>query len=184
MNKDMCETIKKRLMGYAASVCILAKERNEIQIGLQILNYPYLDLIKNPIEKGHPEEELPLFQLAHELYANLEQLKDAHISPIYATREQLICLLEAIITLAENDALNSEGNIYIKMLREAGVKVTERVAKRMPHEYFKTSYNYQTEEAFIPENTKLLIADGSLLKEQEDTLEFIRKAYEEWKSKH
>lgn len=168
----------------AASACILAKERNEIQIGLQILNYPYLDLAKNPIEKEHTEDELPMYDLFPELYADLEKLKDPHISPIYAMREQLICLPEAIITVAENDSLNSEGNIYIQMLKEAGVKVTERVAKRMPHGYFETSYTYQEEGAFIIESIKPLIEDGSLLEEQKETLEFIRKAYEEWKRKY
>jgi len=165
----------------AASVCILAKERNEIQIGLQILNYPYLDLAKNPIEKGHPEDELPMYDLFPELYADLEQLKDTNVSLVYATREQLTSLPEAVITVAESDSLMNEGNVYIKMLKEAGVKVTDRVAKRMPHGYFETSYTYQEEGAFIIESIKPLIADGSLLAEQEETLEFIRKAYEEWK---
>lgn len=90
----------------AVSVCILAKERNEIQIGLQILNYPYLDLAKSPMDKGHPDDELPMYDLFPELYADSEQLKDPHISPVYATREKLTLLPEAVITVAGSDSLN------------------------------------------------------------------------------
>lgn len=45
-----------------------------------------------------------MYDLFPELYADLEQLKDTNVSPVYATREQLTSLLEAVITVAESNS--------------------------------------------------------------------------------
>lgn len=159
----------------ATSLCILAKERGTLSFDYQILNYPFIDLATNPIDKGEGTLAAPIMMVFNELYCNTEETKLPTVSPLYATKQQLSGLPKTIIRMAENDNLRREGEIYTQHLREAGVEVIESLAEGMPHGYFE--YGFGCAREFLPEEVIKLIDTGDIGREARNCLEFIKVNY-------
>lgn len=164
----------------AATSAILDTQKGTHYIKAQILNYPYLDLVVDPKEKGHPDDELPMYRLFTELYAPVEKRGEPLASPVYASGE-LEGLPPAYITVAGVDALRPEGMLYAEKLRAAGVKTELSVAQDMPHGYLEAWYNLTEDGAsqdtgFFPGNLLELYQNGVLRREAEKTRTFIMKA--------
>ncbi|MBN2909487.1 alpha/beta hydrolase [Polycladomyces sp. WAk] len=111
----------------AAAICLLARERSEFPITLQILDYPPLDLATDPYEKPtHPQAIPPwLAAIFNGCYLpSPEQARNPLASPIYA--ESLAGLPSALIITAEFDSLAPEAERYAQRLREAGIAVSHK----------------------------------------------------------
>ena len=133
----------------AAALCILNKEREQIPIVKQVLNYPPLDLATDPELKFKHKKAIPprLAKLFNESY--LKTMKDAEnplVSPIYA--EDLEDLPPALIITAEFDSLADEANYYASQLLEAGVRVKTKKYLGAHHAFTHTGNIEQAEDAW------------------------------------
>lgn len=163
----------------SAAVCILAKERGGIQFDYQILNYPSLDNVTDISEKNPGSLDDPIMYVFLELYVKPEDTANPLCSPVFATKEQLSGLPTAIIRTAENDNLREEGKRYAQMLKEAGVTVYYDNAENMPHGYFEYGFGTAMGQDFLAESIKAQIADGSIIKESQKALDFIKEHYKQ-----
>lgn len=133
----------------AAALCLLNKEREQIPIVKQILNYPPLDLATDPDLKFKHKKAIPprLAKLFNESY--LKSMKDAEnplVSPVYA--EDLEDLPPALIITAEFDSLADEADYYASQLEEAGVTVKKKRYMEAAHAFTHTGELKQAEEAW------------------------------------
>lgn len=140
----------------AAVVAILAGEKEEFKLAGQVLHYPYLDAVTPPeVKKQHPAD-LPMEVMVafNELYTK-EDPRDATISPLYATREQLEKMPETALFMAKEDALCDEGIQFGKKLNEAGVKVKSHAVPGAYHGYMEDLFNQSCYDA-LPDDTRAL----------------------------
>jgi acetyl esterase len=110
----------------ATVTCMMAKERGDISFCFQLLDYPPLDLATDaylkPLPKGCISPRFAtLFNACYVVEPH--QAEDPHVSPIFATPEQLSGLPPALLILAGCDSLHDEGIRYAAMLKQAGVSV-------------------------------------------------------------
>jgi len=124
----------------AIAVTLLAKEREDLQIGFQLLLYPVTDArLKtesySTFEDGPwlTKASMRWFWNAYE--PNYTHTKDILIAPILATSEQLQGLPPALIITAENDVLRDEGEEYARHLIQAGVPVQSYRALGAMHDF-------------------------------------------------
>lgn len=120
----------------AAGVSIMANERKEFDIKLQILAYPFLDADTDPEEKvkrfieenvGSDAKFIPADRARkfNMLYLASEKDKDNPlVSPVCATKKMLIGLPTALVITAGKDTLYYEAEKYAAMMINAGTKVT------------------------------------------------------------
>lgn len=162
----------------AASACIYAKQKGEDLFKYQLLIYPNVDLVTHPSEKGSegsfPAEVLLAF---NELYAGHADAKNPLVSPLFATKEMLERLPQALIVVAEKDELQHEGMKYAQKLTDAGVPVETTLIAGMPHAFFENGYLKSTEGRDLDETTVKCLADGTMQAACADTLEFLKKYY-------
>lgn len=158
----------------ATAFCLLAARNHALNIHRQILNYPFLDLLTDPKEKGDPEEELAVSRLYNSLYVADADASDPLISPLFASPQEYAQLPEAVLTFCENDTLRAEGEHYAEKLKAAGVTVYSRLAKDMPHAFFEVAFSAGPDS---PE-WKALRTSGRLGKETDATLAFIKEHME------
>ena len=161
----------------AACVCIFAKEKGGITFKNQILNYPFIDSDTDPLAKGRGSLEGPIMYVFNELYCKAEETRLPTVSPIFADKKQLEGLPKAIIITAENDNLRREGEVYVNLLREAGVEVEENMATGMPHGYYEYGFGGNEESSFLPENIIALMSSGAIKKAAQEALDFIDREY-------
>ncbi len=133
----------------AAALCLLNKEKEQIPLVKQILNYPPLDLATDPdLKFKHKKAITPrLAKLFNESY--LKSMKDADnplASPIYA--EDLEDLPPALIITAEFDSLADEADYYASRLEEAGVFVKKKKYLGAAHAFTHSGELKQAEEAW------------------------------------
>lgn len=159
----------------AAAVCLLAKKKGGPLIRGQLLNYPFLDLATDPLEKGESEEELFISRLFNELYIGNADPKNPLLSPVFA--EDLAGLPKAVIMVCEHDPLRAEGELYAKKLKEAGVPVSLYLAKGMQHAFYEQ--NYAKPLPTDPDYIKELRANGRMKEESDHTLEHIKSQLKE-----
>lgn len=160
-----------------AAVCIMAKERGGVTFEYQILNYPEVDIATDPAAKGSGSVDLPLMYVFNELYVKPEDVKNPYCSPLFATQSQLAGLPTAIIYTADADRLKAEGIKYADKLREAGVTVYYGNAVGMPHGYFEYGFGTAMGQDFLGDAIKPQIADGSIAREAQKALGFIKEHY-------
>ena len=161
----------------AAAVCIYAKAKGENLFQYQILNYPYIDCDTDPAEKGTGSLDGPIMYVFRELYFRPEDRRKSTASPVFASEDELKGLPEAIITVCEEDNLRAEGEKYGELLKNAGVKVHLALAEGMPHGYFEYGLGNADNIEFLDDYMKDMIRDGSMRKQAEKSLEFIKSYY-------
>ncbi|MED4161802.1 alpha/beta hydrolase [Halalkalibacterium halodurans] len=119
----------------ATAVCLLNLERgNELPIIYQIIDYAPLDLHTDPALKPSFKEAIPvkMARLFNASYVETEEdARNPLASPLFA--ESLQGLPDALVITAERDSLAAEGEQYAERLKQAGVKVTYKDYKGMPH---------------------------------------------------
>lgn len=163
----------------AATACLKAKQMGVELYKYQLLIYPFLDMVTPPAEKGDEGSFAPEGLLAfNELYTDETDRSNVLASPVFACKEDLLGLPEAVIVLAECDELQHEGRKYGKMLEEAGVKVSQTLIKGMPHAYFENGYIPDVSKRNdLDELTLKCLGDGSMKKACQETLDFLKKVY-------
>lgn len=162
----------------AATACLKAKQMGVELYRYQLLIYPFLDMVTPPNEKGDEGCFEPEGLIAfNELYTEPEDRSNILASPVFATKEELEGLPEAVIVLAQKDELQHEGRKYAQMLEEAGVKVTQTLIKDMPHAYFENGYIKDTKGRELNDWTLKCLADGTMQQACADTLAFVKTVY-------
>jgi acetyl esterase len=123
-----------------AAITQLAKERRGPEIRYQVMFYPVTDARMN----SHSYHEFAngpwLTKRAMEWFwnayaPNKEDRRQATVSPLSATAEQLKGLPPALIIVDEYDVLRDEGEEYARRLIEAGVEVTALRALATHHDF-------------------------------------------------
>lgn len=157
----------------AATLCIYAKQKENMGIERQILMYPFLDAYTDPDSKGNGSSGEPILYLFNELHCTPEEAKQSIVSPIFAKREELVNMPEAIFCMADNDALKGEGYRYAEMLGDAGVKTFVTESAGMPHAFFESGFEKSSDEerAFLGEKVQQM----ERRKASEEALLFIRE---------
>lgn len=160
----------------AATLCIYAKQQRNDSIRKQILMYPFLDAYTNPDSKGEGSIQGPIMHLFNELHCTPEEAKLSIVSPVFATREELQNLPEAIFCMADFDCLKKEGYDYAKTLEEAGVNVHTMCSEKMPHGYFESGFGKisDEEQQFLGDDVIKLIQSGDIAKASESALQYIK----------
>jgi acetyl esterase len=124
----------------SAATAMMAKEKKEPKIKVQILMWPSVDTsFSQPSYERYGEEHfltIPLMKWSWDQYTtDLAARKEIFASPLNATVEQLRDLPPALIQVAENDILRDEGEAYGRKLLEAGVKATTIRYNGMIHDF-------------------------------------------------
>lgn len=143
----------------ATTVCMKANETQAFKVCLQVMDYPYLDLVSDSYEKEQLSGSIgPKFmEMFKERYAGDQDPSSPFISPIKASDEQLQQLPPAVIVLAEYDGLKYEGLTYANQLIKNCVETHVKTVKKAPHafmeKYFSASRvvrtKYKEEQAFV-----------------------------------
>lgn len=117
-----------------------AAQNNDPRILLQVLLYPVTDPSLNTQSwqefKDGPVITREIAQQAWDMYVpDASQRNNADTSPILSAN--LTGSAPARVIVAEYDPLRDEGIAYAVLLEKAGVKVTTRIYKQMPHGFFQ-----------------------------------------------
>lgn len=113
---------------FAAALCLLARQRQDVSFCFQVLNYPPLDFSVDPATKG--DTDTLLTARAQEFFTAC-YLRDASdalnplASPLLA--DDLDGLPPALIITAEHDPLRAEDEAYAKRLAATGATVTYKM---------------------------------------------------------
>ena len=164
----------------AAAVSLLANQNHSVRFDNIVLVYPFLDVHTDPNEKGPGSLVGPQCYAMNQLHCDYEDTLNPLVSPIYATPEMLEGLPNTFINYCENDNLRHEALKYAKMLTDAGVPVHTCLSPGMPHGYFESGFKEPTEfeiNFLLGEDGPKIIADGSLARCAQETLEFIRQNF-------
>lgn len=110
----------------SAVVCLMAAKEKEFSFRCQVLDYPPIDIAKDPFEKLNipgviPPEVASTFDACYRLP---EKARDPYCSPIYAGPDEFAALPPAIVLTCEVDSLRDEGEEYALALARAGVEVS------------------------------------------------------------
>jgi acetyl esterase len=124
---------------YSAAVALLARERQEFQLALQLLDYPSLNLAEResrkhilPRRKQVLTPELGAF-FKHAYLPCPADRSNPLASPLLA--EDVTGLAPALIITAEYDFLRDDGRDYAHKLRQQGVPVIYREFKGVDHAF-------------------------------------------------
>lgn len=142
----------------AASVCLLAKERNEFTIKCQIIDYAVLDLATSPrakkpigsklLDEERTESLVDLAEKYNEWYLRTsEDGLNPLASPLLA--KDLTGLPPSLVIAAENDFLQNEDQLYAKRLKEAGVKVQYKLYQGCEHGFTHTGPREAARDAWM-----------------------------------
>lgn len=106
---------------FAAAICLMVRQRKEFSLIYQVLNYPPLDFVTDPWEKG--EQDRLLTPRAQDFFtdcylAKREDRSNPFASPLLS--EDLSDLPPALIIAAGLDPLCAENQAYARKLNEAG----------------------------------------------------------------
>jgi acetyl esterase/lipase len=124
----------------AASVVLMAKEKNGPAIKLQVLLWPVTDANFKTgsymeLGEGRFLTRNMMIWFWDNYLPDLEKRKEIYASPLQASLDQLKGLPPALIQVAENDVLRDEGEAYARKLDEAGVPVTLTRYDGLIHDY-------------------------------------------------
>jgi acetyl esterase/lipase len=124
----------------AASVALMAKEKNDPVFRLQVLLWPVTDAnfetsSYNELAEGRFLTKKMMIWFWDNYLPDVSKRKEIFASPLQASPEQLKNLPPALIQTAENDVLRDEGEAYARKLDEAGVPVTLTRYEGLIHDY-------------------------------------------------
>jgi len=124
----------------SAALAIMAKDKKELNIRLQVLLYPAVGVdFETASYNAYAEGRFlskAFMQYGWNIYApDPATRKEPYAVPMSATIEQLKGLPPALIQTAQNDPLRDEGEDYGRMLNEAGVDVTITRYNGMIHDF-------------------------------------------------
>lgn len=119
----------------ATVTCIRAKEKGDLSIKLQILDYPPLDIHTDPFLKPTPKKAISpkMAVMFNACYVEPERASEPYVSPVFAAAEQLMGLPTALVIVAGQDSLHDEGVRYADLLKDAGVAVELHDFKSSAH---------------------------------------------------
>jgi len=120
----------------SASLCLLARERQEFSFVYQVLNYPVLDFTADPFEKPTRDTLLTAKARAFFTACYLPKERDRRnpsASPLLA--ESCTGLPAALIVSAEYDPLCEENKLYAERLLAAGISVTYKIFEGCMHAF-------------------------------------------------
>lgn len=137
----------------AAGASFLDKAGLSPSIGLQILDYPYMDTYRNSGERQHIFHSVPgkLMDTFAHYYTDGTNLRNPMVSPALMKYPDLAGMPETYLLLCGKDNLNQGGKTYGKLLKKAGTKVTFCYEKEALHGFIENHFNY----AHVPLMTKL-----------------------------
>jgi acetyl esterase len=121
---------------FAAALCLMARQRQDVALCYQVLNYPPLDFLTDPETKGDRDPLLTARAQAFFTACYLRDLADAAnplASPLLA--DSLAGLPPALIITAELDPLCDEDERYAKRLAADGVAVTYQMFAGCSHAF-------------------------------------------------
>jgi acetyl esterase len=124
----------------AAVVALMAKEKKNPNIKLQVLFWPVTDAnFETESYDSFAKDRFLTKDLMMWMWDNYttdpKQRKEIYASPLQATHSQLEGLPPALVQTAENDILRDEAEAYARKLDEAGVKVTATRYNGMIHDW-------------------------------------------------
>ncbi len=124
----------------AASVTLMAKEKNGPEIKSQVLLWPVTDAdfktgSYKELGKGRFLTRNMMIWFWDNYLPEIKKRKDIYASPLQASLDQLKGLPPALVQTAENDVLRDEGEAYARKLDEAGVPVTLTRYGGLIHDY-------------------------------------------------
>ncbi len=154
----------------AASTLKFVRDGRRVFKGL-LLNYPYLDLVTSPKNKGASGTDAMSSEVFREAYLNGQDPNEALVSPLYAADNELKDFPDAFISVCEKDELRAEGEKFERRLNKAGVPTEIVLAKGMPHAYFE--YNFGKPSVGEKPAIAAIRADGSMTRESQKTLKFF-----------
>lgn len=134
----------------ATVMAMMAKEKGDFQFKCVIMDYPPVDLHTDAHAKPTPEGCLPpdLAAVFDACYRKPEDSQNPHLSPLYATEEELTGMPPHAILTAQGDSLCFEAEEYAKHLMAAGTEVIGRRFLGVGHGYSMPRYGLgKTEEA-------------------------------------
>lgn len=166
----------------AIATGILACRRKEFRVGMQIVTYPFVDAASAPESKGFSADELPLMRYFNEAHAQPKQWLDPLVSPVLARDEDYEPAMQVVVILAEHDPLRHEGEIYANRLRSLGLNVAQYLAKEQGHGFFEFAF-HDSLEGFVPPSILRAAGNGSLYKERDAALRFIKEQWNAWAGK-
>ncbi len=162
--------------GLATRTALYAKMQNNMFFDNEVLMYPFVDLATDPLSKGPGSLEGPIMYVFNELHCKEEEAKLPLVSPVYATREELMGMPNTVVILADIDNLKYEGQKYADLLMLAEVPVHVTKMEGMPHGFFEAGFGVRGEEVeFLGEDVLKGIEDGSIPAKAEASIEFIKK---------
>lgn len=120
-----------------AALCLLARERQDISILYQVLNYPPLDFSVDPYTKPTSIDTM-ITPKVHAFFTacylgKQDDAKNPLASPLLAAN--FAGLPAALIISAEYDPLRSDDELYAKRLSDAGVDVTYKMFSGCMHAF-------------------------------------------------
>lgn len=123
-----------------AAVALMAKEKKEPAIKLQVMLWPVTDAnFETGSYQSFGEQRFLTRNMMMWFWDNYlpdtKRRKEIYASPLQATLGELKGLPPALIQTAENDVLRDEGEAYARKLDEAGVPVTLTRYGGLIHDY-------------------------------------------------
>lgn len=129
------------LMGHSAggnlvaSICMRLGESGLFSPCCALLDYPPLDLAKDPAEKRRTSADMPVERARdyNRKYIRPEQSKEPFASPVYAPSAMLERFPDTLVISAGEDSLGWEDEEFAVMLARSGVTVTLKRFVDSPH---------------------------------------------------
>jgi acetyl esterase/lipase len=123
-----------------ASVVLMAKQKKEPKIKLQIMLWPVTDAnfetaSYRDLGEGRFLTRNMMIWFWDNYLPDVKKRKEIYASPLQASLDELAGLPPALIQVAENDVLRDEGEAYARKLDEAGVSVTLTRYGGLIHDY-------------------------------------------------
>ncbi len=154
---------------------LIAQERKEFKVAMQILDYPVVDLHTDPEAKPGFDRNLSDPERArgfNKLYVcNEENAKNPLASPIFCTKEQCALMPQTVMFTAQNDVLCLEAERFAQMLVEAGVTVISRRFVDSRHGFVIACGDEYNEAIVMMEDYMKIILDRDIEKYLSDIQE-------------
>ena len=139
-----CDPDKLILLGQSAggnlvaNVCMAEADEAAVRPLAAVITYAPLDLQTDPVEKFHPERDMPAERARgyNALYCPADKAGDWRVSPLFAPADRLAALPQTLVITAGDDSLAPEDEEFALKLARAGVEVTCKRFAGCVHGFF------------------------------------------------